>query len=171
MLEPFNSVSLTVEQQFLAAYDAYAKALWRHAYFRVGSREQAEDLVSETFTRAWDHYRGSAVEHLKALLYRILNNLIVDFYRQSRPQVSLDEAVYIPAVTHESGTADVIELQRLRSYLNKLPDHYRQVLVWRYIDDLSAADIAKLSSKSLGSVYVIIHRALKRLRVLAEKRL
>jgi RNA polymerase sigma-70 factor (ECF subfamily) len=154
------------DRQFISAYDDYAVALWRHAYFRVGSREQAEDLVSETFTRAWDHYRGQEVDNLKALLYRILNNLIVDKYRSDRPTVYLDEVAELRAA--DITPVDPIEVANLRRWLVELPQPYQQVLQWRYIDDLDISEIAVLLSKNQGNVYVIIHRALKALRRLAE---
>lgn len=158
----------TPEEQFLRAYDELAGALWRHAYYRVGNRELAEDMVSETFTRAWDSYREREVENLRALLYRILHNLIIDHYRQSRPQASLDELA-------ESGfdlaapAGQAFDLPQLPELLTKLPDTWRQVLLWRYVDDLPAADIARLSGKTTTNVYVIIHRALRELRKLARE--
>ena len=154
------------QQQFLAAYDDYAAPLWRHAYFRVGNREQAEDLVSETFTRAWDHYRGREVAEIKALLYRILNNLIIDHYRQSRPTTPLEEVSEL--AIKEKSKADPWEVVRLERLLERLPESYRQVLLWRYVDDLEIKQIAKLLCKNQANVYVIIHRALRSLRQLAE---
>ena len=158
--------STTPEQQFIQAYDGYAAALWRHAYYRVSSREQAEDLVSETFTRAWDHYRGQEVDNLKALLYRILNNLIVDKYRSDRPTVYLDEVAELRAA--DNTPPDPIEVANLRQWLLQLPEVHQKVLQWRYIDDLDISEIAELLSKNQANVYVIIHRALKALRQLAE---
>lgn len=158
----------TPEAQFLQAYDELADALWRHAYYRVGSRELAEDLVSETFTRAWDSYRERAIDNLRALLYRILHNLIVDHYRKSRPQVALDEfgdALLQPTPPRD----DMVDLPQLPELLAKLPQLWRQVLLWRFVDDLPAAEIARLAGKSVGNVYVIIHRALRELRRQAQE--
>lgn len=157
----------TPEALFLRAYDELASALWRHAYYRVGSRELAEDMVSETFTRAWDSYRERDVANLKALLYRILHNLIIDHYRKARPQVSIDEL--------GEGVAQVIaqpsrvsDLPQLPELLAKLPETWRQVILWRFVDDLPAVEIARLSGKTVTNVYVIIHRALRQLKKLAQ---
>ncbi|MBI2594808.1 MAG: RNA polymerase sigma factor, partial [Candidatus Colwellbacteria bacterium] len=79
------------EKEFWQAYEAYADALFRHCYFRMYDRELAKDLVQEAFSRAWSSYfvPGKEVENLRALLYRILNNLIVDEARRRKP-VPLD---------------------------------------------------------------------------------
>lgn len=163
MAHPYSAA----DKRFLEAYDAYAQALWRHAYYRVGSRELAEDMVSETFTRAWDSYRERTVANLRALLYRILHNLIVDHYRAARPQVPIDElGEGLVGVAADPGF--VSDLPNLPELLAKLPPIWRQVLLWRYVDDLPAGEIAKLSGKSTTNIYVIIHRALRELRKLAK---
>lgn len=157
---------MSAEQKFLEVYDSLAAALWRHAYFRVSDREIAQDLVSETFLKAWDKYREKPSSDLKPLLYRILHNLIIDHYRKRHPEVSLDEALEIP----EARKQDYItgDKEYIAKLIKQLPEGYRQVLIMRYIDDLSIPQIAQLLSKSSANVYVIIHRGLKALRVIAE---
>jgi RNA polymerase sigma-70 factor (ECF subfamily) len=158
---PLNQI-LTPEQKFLQAYDKSAKALWRYAFFRVSSNEQAEDLVSETFMRAWDHYRDNPVVELRPLLYRILHNLIIDYYRKQKPILSLEEISELPAAKSKlTASLDWSDMQKL---LVKLPDNYQQVLIWRYINDLDIGEIAKIMGKSTTGIYVTIHRALKMLR-------
>ncbi len=158
------------EQDFLKIYDELAESLWRHAYFRVSSKELAEDLVSETFLKAWDKYRANPVDNLKALLYRILHNLIIDYYRGNHHDISLDDMLVEPAAPHSTEVDVKIEVDMLRQHLDKMPEIYKQVLLWRYVDDLSIADIAELLGKTSGHVYVIIHRALKHLKDLVANK-
>ena len=71
------------EQQFLKAFERFADAIFKHCFFRVSDREVAKDLVQETFSRTWEHIAlGKEVRDYRAFLYRIANNLIVDFYRK-----------------------------------------------------------------------------------------
>lgn len=158
-----EKITVTAEQKFLQAYDESAKALWRYAYFRVSNNEQAEDLVSETFTRAWDHYRDNPVTELKPLLYRILHNLIIDYYRQKKPVVSLEQIPELPSKAKNKLEISLAwsDMQKL---LVKLPDSYQQVLIWRYINDLDIGEISQIMGKSSTNIYVTIHRALKTLR-------
>ncbi len=158
---------VTAEEKFLQAYDANVKDLWRYAYFRVSEQELAEDLVSETFMRAWDKYRENPLEELRPLLYRILHNLIIDYYRRHKATTSLEEA---PEVTYDSNSQlqAKLELDETLELLVRLPEYYQQILLWRYVNDLNITEIAKISGKTQSSIYVTIHRALKILKRLKE---
>src|ERR1044071_643544 len=79
------------ENEFLAAYDSYSQALYKHCFFRVYSAAKAEELVQDTFMKTWDYIRkGHKVENLKAFLYKTANNLIIDYSRKKR-DVSLEQ--------------------------------------------------------------------------------
>ncbi len=159
---------LTTEQKFLKAYDDNAKALWRYAYFRVSEQELAEDLVSETFMRAWDKYRENPLEQLRPLLYRILHNLIIDYYRRHKEIKSLEDAPEV-SDNHLPRLQASLELSELRELLAKLPENYQQILIWRYVNDLDIYEIAQILGKTQAGIYVTIHRALKILRRLKEE--
>lgn len=61
-----------IEAQFLAAYDEWADAIYRHCFFRVYSKERAEELVQDTFMKTWQYLeKGNEVENLKAFLYKV----------------------------------------------------------------------------------------------------
>ena len=67
-----------LQEGFLNAYDAYADAIYRHCFFRVFSKERAEELAQETFMKTWEYVaRGNVIENYKAFLYRVTNNLII----------------------------------------------------------------------------------------------
>lgn len=168
---PAQPIPGELEQSFLQAWDKLAPILWRHAYYRVSDKELTNDLVSETFMRAWDYLRQTPVVNLRALLYRILHNLIVDWYRQKKSQpLALDELAEqnnFEPVDKKNYMTEV-ELSLLRQQLDKLPTKQRTVLLWRYVDDLPVGQIAKLTGKSIGATYVLLHRALARLKAMAN---
>src|SRR5579884_3912032 len=84
---------LKLETEFLAAYDEHADALFRHALLRARDRETATDIVQETYSRAWLYLsKGKKIEHMRAFLYRVANNLIVDQSRRKRSS-SLDKLI------------------------------------------------------------------------------
>jgi RNA polymerase sigma-70 factor (ECF subfamily) len=83
-LETTAGVSLSKQKskEFIGAYDQWAEKLFRFAYYKVSSRELAQDLVSQTFLKTWDYLgRGNEVRDWRLFLYRTLKNLIIDYYR------------------------------------------------------------------------------------------
>ena len=161
---------MSQQQAFLEAFDRYADALYRHAYFRVSEKEKAQDLVSETFTRTWDYLvKGNTIDEFRPFLYRTLNHLIVDEYRKKRTE-SLDRMLEEQAVPEgafpelvESGRADIeftLDAQRVVGMLETMPSQYREVVVLRYIDGLMPAEIAAILSEPVNTVSVRIHRGI-----------
>ena len=67
------------------AHSDYEKGLNARAYFKVSNRELGEDLVQQTFMKTWIYLtKGGEVKNMKAFLYHILNNLIIDEYRKKK---------------------------------------------------------------------------------------
>ena len=68
---------------FGEAYDLYADAIYRHCFFRVYSKERAEELTQETFLKLWQYMNdGNEIENIRALAYRIATNLVIDDKRK-----------------------------------------------------------------------------------------
>ncbi len=158
------------EQQFLEAYDTYADALFRHCYFRVFEREQAKDLVQEVFMKTWEYMvQGNQVKNIRALLYRIANNMIIDAWRKKKALSleALQEEGFQPAMP-PSNLHAMIEGKEAAMLLQQLEPSYREVVVMRYIDDLSPKEIAEVLGESADAVSVRIHRGLEKVRQLMK---
>lgn len=158
-----------MEQTFIAAYEQYADAIFRHCFFRLSDREQAVDLMQETFTRAWEYLvRGNKADNLRALLYRTAGNLIIDAYRKKgRNNLSLNELRekgFEPADGRKNETQDIVDANLLLRELDYLADDDREVIVMRYIDELSPPEIAALLGINENAVSVRLHRAKERLK-------
>lgn len=169
-----------IEEQFSKAYDQYAAGILRHIYFRVSDWNVAQDLTQETFFKAWRNIapQGSDVKikSFKAFFYKIASNLIIDYYRsKSRNVLSLDEMeeVYQKEMacepTQEKEAERVFQRREIEKHLSLLKDEYRQMLIYRHIDDLSIKEIANITGKTPNNVRVIIHRALQALKKKYEK--
>ncbi len=163
----------SLEEEFLAAYDQYSDAIFRHCYFRVFDRERGKDLMQEVFLRAWEYLaKGEKVLNMRAFLYRIANNLIVDESRKKR-EASLEkmqEEGFDPAKDETEQLQNRIDRDKILSTLGHLDEVYRDILIMRYVNDLSPAEIASLTGESANTVSVRIYRALKHLRVLLVNR-
>jgi RNA polymerase sigma-70 factor (ECF subfamily) len=156
------------EQEFLEAYDAYADALYKHCFFRVYSSARAEELVQDTFMKTWDYQRkGKRVDNLRAFLYKTANNLIIDYSRKRR-EASLEQELdqnpgWEPADEKPSPEHQLM-LQQMRDSLKDLPEDARQLLTWRYIDDLDPKDIAAILDITPNNASVKLNRAIQLLK-------
>ena len=150
------------------AYDQYADAIFRHCYFRVFNRERGKELMQETFLRTWQYMSGGkTVDNMRAFLYRIANNLIIDESRKKK-EVSLEtlqEEGWDPA--GEDGNKTVqskLQEREILETLTQLDAPYREVFILRHIDGLKPADIADVLGESANTVSVRLHRAVDQLK-------
>lgn len=175
---PDDNLQENQEKRFLAAFDEYGDALFRHAQLRLSDRERAIDVVHDTFAKAWLYVKdGHEVESFRAFLYKILNNLIIDEYRKNRDS-SLDALFEKEGVGEESfeelkedSTESLVaglDGRKAFDLLTELPDQYREVVVLRFIDGLGPREISQLIEESENVVSVRLHRGLKRLRQLLD---
>ncbi|MDB5244628.1 MAG: polymerase sigma factor, sigma-70 family [Parcubacteria group bacterium] len=159
----------TTETAFLKLHEEFADAIYRHCYYRVSSQSVAEDLTQESFMRVWDYLSsGKKVDNPKAFLYRIASNLVIDYYRKKK-ETSLDvlsEAGFDPAGEDEQSILTYAEGQVIPALLAKLEPDYREVLVMRYVDDLTIGEIAQAIGESDNVVSVRIHRGVAKLKTL-----
>ena len=161
-----------IEQQFLAAYDPWRDALYRHIYFRVHSRERAEELLQETFMKTWQYCAaGERVENLRAFLYRVARNLIIDESRR-RKEESLDSLRdaygFDPpdehAVTIEHGAL----AREIFQALDKLPDDEREIITMRYVDEFEPREIAEILKITPNAASVRLYRATEALKHIVD---
>ncbi len=159
------------EREFMKAYDAYADALFKHCYFRLYDRERAKDLVQDAFMKAWEYIaKGREVENIRAFLYKVLHNLIVDEHRKKKT-LSLDELKEkgIDIVAQEKlSQNDASDLKNIISFFGALEPKYREAAAMRYIDDLTPKEIAGITGESENNISVRLNRASQKLRALMK---
>ncbi len=156
---------------FGEVYDMYVTRIYRFIYFKVASAEQAEDLTSETFLKAWQYLMERRdVQSLQALLYTVAKNVVIDHYRHTareRGDTGLDGIVETMGDAHSEKLLKDIETHfdatQVLEKLRGLKDEYRDVIVMKYFDELSTGEIASILGKSAANVRVILHRATKML--------
>lgn len=146
-------------EQFMKAYDELSDAIFRHCWFRIGDRERAKDLMQDTFTKSWQYIgQGTKVDNLKAFLYKVANNLIIDDYRKKK-ELSLDGLMaegFEPGFDEIKKTEQAIDAKLVIGVINQLDDKYRDVILMRYIDELSSKEIAKITGDSENNISVKI---------------
>ena len=163
------------KRQFIKFYNANAPKIYRFIYLKVNSPQDSEDLSSEVFFKFWQDLankkqKREKIDNPRALLYKIANNSVIDFYRKkSRTEVSLDpdDAILakIEDKTDLSSKLDInSDMIPVKKALSKLNSNYQNIIIWHYLDDFSAKEIAQIMEKPEGNVRVLIHRALKALK-------
>lgn len=154
-------------EAFSALYRAHAQTIYRYLLVRVNEPAQAEDLTAEVFLRVVDSLpnyveRGAP---FGAWLFRIARGKLIDHYRRSarRPMAHLTDT--LPADDPEPGvSAETNESWReLQAALAKLTDEQRDVIQFRFMEDWSLEDTARVMNKSVNAVKALQHRALNAL--------
>jgi len=162
------------EAAFGRYYEIYAPKLYRHAFYRLSSKELAEDVVSDVFIKTWQFLSepDKKITNIKAFLYRLANNLIIDIYRtrgrQPFPIDDIFEAQLSDSGAATNGTINKLDFEIVLKNLLKISSEARELLLWRYVDELSIKEISKITGKNRNAIYVAIHRGLKELKRLTK---
>ena len=160
------------ERQFLEAYDAHSDAIFRYCYYRVFDREKAKDFAQEAFCRTWKYIsEGKEVENIRAFLYRTATNIIIDESRKKKAS-SLDQIMekgFMPKTDPREKTQDYFTGQELIAIVKSLDEKYRDVILMKYVDDLSTKEIAFALHETENNVYVRISRGLEKVKEILWK--
>lgn len=154
------------ETDFDHAYRVLADPLFRYCVFKVSDRDTALDLVHESFAKAWEYAeRGKPIVDLKAFLYKTLRNRIVDHYR-GKTHDSLDSLAE-HGFDPEDTTPDLVDQldgARIIELIKTLPPDTRDVMFFRYVNELSFAEISALTGESVNTLTVRAHRGMQKLK-------
>jgi len=156
---------------FAFFYDKYVKSIYRFVYIKVGNKQIAEDLTQDIFLKIWQHLVDKKnVKSFQAFIFRIARNTVVDHYRSAKQELPLE---YMPeSVELVEGvilTADKnMDAAILLKEITKLKSEYQEVLLLRYVEDMSVDDIAHVTGKDKNNIRVIIHRALNKLKTITK---
>jgi RNA polymerase sigma-70 factor (ECF subfamily) len=158
----------TIQQHFLEIYEAYHDELFRFCLLRTRNRDEALDRVQETFIKTWDYLRtGKKLDQVRGFLYRVAKNTIIDASRK-KTTTSLDALMeqssgYQPPADDTDFEKNHIIKESLLELYN-LPEHHREILQLRFLQDLTLQEIAQIYQENENTISVRIHRALKQAR-------
>lgn len=151
-------------------YERYMPKMYNYIYYRTSNQHDAEDLTARVFFRAMSHIGGYVDKGLpfQAWLYRIAHNLVANWRRDQgrRKIIALDDYV-----THslKSQAPDRLaeerdEQEQLMEAVHRLPEDRQQLLLLKFIDQLSNAEIGEVMNRTEGAVKSLYHRTLLALR-------
>lgn len=151
-------------------YERYMPKIYNYIYYRTSSRQDAEDLTAKVFYRAMSHIESYVDKGVpfQAWLYRIAHNLVANFHRdQSRRKIiPLDDYV---AYTLRSEAPDrqaeaTEEQEMLMAAIKRLPPERQQLLLLKFIEHKSNAEIGAIMNRTEGAIKSLYHRTLLALR-------
>lgn len=153
---------------FATLYDRHLDRVYRHVYYRVGNRADAEDLTQQVFLQAWQaigRFRRTGAP-FTAWLLTIAHNLLVTSYRRAKDATALelDPASLARWANPEAETFSRYDQHVVREAILQLKMEQQQVVILRFVEDFDYTAIAAALGKSEGNIRVIQHRALLELR-------
>lgn len=161
------------EEAFGLIYDHFAAKIFKFIYYRVGHTQVAEDLLADTFVKGWQKLSQlNSPSALSAWLYQIAKNNIIDYYRIKKDSIDLSEVENL--LEDETNVVDdtnlTIEQKKILELLEELPEEQRQVIKYKFFEELENEEIAYIMGKTEGAIRVIQHRAISKLKELSDKK-
>lgn len=157
-------------EAFGVLYERYVGRIYNYIYYRTGNPYDAEDLTARVFFRAMrriSSYEDRGVP-MSAWLYRIAHNLVANWHRDRgrRTEIPLEDgAVYASFQDHpETALLRTEERERLLAVIRKLPADRQQLLIFKFVEHLSNAEIGIIMGRTEGAVKSLYHRTLLSLR-------
>ena len=157
-------------EAFGVLYERYVGRIYNYIYYRTGNAFEAEDLTERVFLRAMRHIHNYENRGLpfSAWLYRIAHNLVANWHRDNsrRKEIPLDDAILSQQRSEhpERELMRTEEREGLLRMLRTLPPERQQLLILKFIDHLSNAEIGQIMGRTEGAVKSLYHRTLTALR-------
>lgn len=144
---------------FHEIYERHSKDVYRYAYWLSGSADDADDITSETFARAWVGRDQIRTETVKAYLFAIARNLYLKGLRLTKRQADLTPHHADPQPAPEQQVESRLKISLAMDAIQSLPEVDRAAFLLRVQHELSYEEISRTLQLPLTTVKVKIHRA------------
>jgi len=159
------------EEAFSILYQENVKKIYNYIFYRTGNVHDAEDLTARVFNRALQHmpkYKKTKVP-FSAWLYRIAHNLVANWYRDNskrKRELPIEDHSYIESKIDipEKQIENQQEVDKLIHSIHLLPGDRQQLLILKYVENMSNKEVGLIMGKSEGAIKSLYHRTLKELR-------
>lgn len=169
-----EEVNQNLNTSFNQSYEEFSDAIFRYCLYQTSKREVALDLTQDTFIKTWEYLsKGNKVDNLKAFLYKVAGNLVID-YRRKKKSESLDQIIeggmdVKSDINEMEQTENVFEKDLALKVIDQLEEKYKDVLILRFVEDMSIKEIAKIMHQGENNISVRIHRGIQKLKDALEK--
>lgn len=153
------------EPAFSEIYNSFITPIYRFVYFRVGSKEEAEDLTQTVFLRAWKALdKFDETTYFSPWLYTIARNAVIDFWKKKKCIPLEDMEEELAETPDFSSFEKEADFTKVKDAIKNLNEGQQEIISLRFIDDLSNAEISKKTGKSEVAIRQIQCRAIKQLK-------
>ena len=155
-------------------YELYLSEIYRYILFQVNDHDDAEDLTAKVFLEAWESLTGtrqaSKIKSIRAWIYRIAHNKVIDYRRTRKPQESLeDHELDLQGAWLETELDHLFTSQKLAEGIRKLSPNYQEVIILRFINQMNHAEVAEIMNLTESHVRVLQYRALEQMRKIVSE--
>ena len=139
--------------------------VFRYVFYRVRTRQDAEDITSEVFVRvvrSLSKQRGS----FQAWIFRIASNLVIDYYRRTarEKKALLRQGEKVSLEDPERDAQETLTRENLMRALGELTEEQQEVVSLKFLEGYDNTEIAEMMGKTVGAVKALQFRALAALR-------
>ncbi|MDY0360381.1 MAG: sigma-70 family RNA polymerase sigma factor [Desulforegulaceae bacterium] len=164
-----NLILLSDSKAFEELVSRYETQLYSFCIYIIKDETEAKDMVQETYLKFYKNISNFDPEKkVKAFLFKIANNLCIDFLRKKKP-VYYDN---LPETDFFENPVDILcknqEEKILYLSIEKLPELYKKVLLLKYKADLKYSEIGEILGKTENSIEALLVRAKKKLREILD---
>lgn len=151
-------------------YERYIDRIFNYVYYRTGNLHDAEDLTARVFQRAMNHIKNYTDRGVpfSAWLYRIAHNLVANWHRDRsrRQEIPINDVPVLPSKGDhpEKNLVRSQEEDSLLKLIRRLPGERQNLLILKFVENLSNAEIGEIMGRSEGAVKSLYHRTLLALR-------
>ena len=158
------------ELTFHDLYERYAGDVYRFAHWLTGNPDDARDITSETFVRAWTAPEEPRMATVKAWLFTIARNLHRKQWRRQSRLESLDETMPDRKTAPDTAAAEQDEFRVAWALVQSLPEADRTLLLLRAEQEMSYEEIATVTGLTVATAKVKVFRARARLAALLKSK-
>ena len=156
-------------------YQLHLNEIYRYILFRVNDHNEAEDLTAKVFLDAWESLTSARhrqrIKNIRAWIYRIAHNKVTDYHRARKPQEPIDETPEnkLQGEWLEHELDDLFVSRKLAEGVRRLQANYQEVIILRFINELSHAEVAEIMNITESHVRILQYRALQKMREIVSE--
>lgn len=158
-------------EDFEKIYLKYSDKIYRYVYLNTLDPYLSEDITSEAFLRIWKKWRQIKPDFIQALLYKTAKNILIDYYRKHKNNIKVSLEETVEKGIEPSYDEDLIEkihkdenIKKITEAIRLLPENLKEVLILRFVDDLSTKETAEILETSEVNIRVLQYRGLRKLK-------